>query len=94
MEGWRAAASHHPDHSSHGFLLACRPRMGGGRRCPEDRTVRDRCKGADLFVNFPAGEGYGVTDLDPVLPAIVVSVALFPTVLGALRPQYVSFLIG
>jgi hypothetical protein len=49
---------------------------------------------AFLFANFHAGSGYAVTDMDPVLLAIVVAVALFPIVLGALRPQYVSFLVG
>jgi hypothetical protein len=47
-----------------------------------------------LFLNFHAGNGYAVTDMDPVLLAVVVGVALFPIVLGALRPQYVSFLVG
>jgi Transmembrane protein of unknown function (DUF3556) len=49
---------------------------------------------AFLFANFPAGDGYGVGDMDPVLLAIVVCVALAPIILGALRPQYVSFLVG
>jgi hypothetical protein len=49
---------------------------------------------AFLFANFHAGDGYGVGDMDPVLLAIVVCVALAPIVLGALRPQYVSFLVG
>ena len=49
---------------------------------------------AFLFLNFPPGEGYAVSDMNPVLLAIVVTVALFPIVLGALRPQYVSFLVG
>lgn len=47
-----------------------------------------------LFHNFPAGEGYGVWDMNPALLAGVVAFALFPIVLGALWPQYVSFLIG
>jgi len=47
-----------------------------------------------LFSNFHASEGYGVTDMAPGLLAIVIVVALFPIVLGALRPQYVSFLVG
>lgn len=47
-----------------------------------------------LFANFPAGSGYGVGDMEPVLLAIVLVVALFPIVLGAIWPQYVSFLIG
>ncbi len=49
---------------------------------------------AFLFANFHASEGYGVGDMSPLLLAIVLFVALFPIVLGALRPQYVSFLIG
>jgi hypothetical protein len=49
---------------------------------------------AFLFAGFPAGDGYGVWDMDPTLLAIVVAAALFPIVLGALRPQYVSFLVG
>ncbi len=49
---------------------------------------------AFLFANFPAGDGFGVGDMNPVLLAIVVFVALAPIVLGALRPQYVSFLVG
>ena len=32
--------------------------------------------------------------MNPVLLAIVVCVALAPIILGALRPQYVSFLVG
>ena len=49
---------------------------------------------AFLFANFGAGNGYGVGDMNPTLLAIVVVVALSPIVLGALRPQYVSFLVG
>ena len=49
---------------------------------------------AFLFGNFRAGAGYGVGDMNPWLLAGVVTFALFPIVLGALRPQYVSFLIG
>jgi Transmembrane protein of unknown function (DUF3556) len=47
---------------------------------------------AFLFGNFRAGSGYGVGDMKPALLVVVVCVALFPIVLGALRPQYVSFL--
>ena len=47
-----------------------------------------------LFANFPAGDGYGVFDMNPALLAIVLVVALGPIILGAFRPQYVSFLIG
>jgi hypothetical protein len=49
---------------------------------------------AFLFGNFHASEGYGVGDMSPLLLGIVVVAALSPIVLGALRPQYVSFLIG
>jgi len=49
---------------------------------------------AFLFANFPASGGYGVTDMNPALLAIVLVVALFPIVLGALKPQHVSFLVG
>jgi hypothetical protein len=49
---------------------------------------------AFLFGNFGAGNGYGVGDMNPLLLALVVSAALFPIILGALRPQYVSFLVG
>lgn len=49
---------------------------------------------AFLFANFSAGDGYGVGDMNPALLAIVVSAALAPIILGALRPQYVSFLVG
>jgi hypothetical protein len=47
-----------------------------------------------LFLNFSAGDGYAVGDMNPALLAAVLCVALFPIVLGALRPQYVSFLVG
>jgi len=49
---------------------------------------------AFLFGNFHVSDGYGVTDMEPVLLATVVVVGLFPIVLGALKPQYVSFLVG
>ncbi len=49
---------------------------------------------AFLFANFHAGDGYAVTDMNPALLALVVVAGLFPIVLGALRPQYVSFLVG
>jgi hypothetical protein len=47
-----------------------------------------------LFANFPAGDGYGVGDIDPLLLIPVLVVGLFGIVLGAIWPQYVSFLIG
>ena len=43
---------------------------------------------------LPAGKGTAVADMNPALLAIVVCVALAPIILGALRPQYVSFLVG
>jgi hypothetical protein len=49
---------------------------------------------AFLFANFHAGSGYGVGDIEPVLLVIVVCAALAPIVLGALKPEYVSFLVG
>jgi hypothetical protein len=49
---------------------------------------------AFLFANFTPEKGYAVTDMDPMLLGIVVVVALFPIVLGAIWPQYVSFLVG
>jgi len=49
---------------------------------------------AFLFSNFHAGEGYAVWDMEPVLLVVVIVAALSPIVLGALRPQYVSFLVG
>ncbi len=47
-----------------------------------------------LFANFHAGSGYGLGDMEPVLLVTVICVALFPIILGALKPQYVSFLVG
>ncbi len=47
-----------------------------------------------LFANFPAGNGYGVGDMEPVLLVTVICAALAPIILGALKPQYVSFLVG
>lgn len=49
---------------------------------------------AFLFANFPAGDGYGVGDMHPALLIGVVVFAIFPIFLGAIWPQYVSFLIG
>ena len=47
-----------------------------------------------LFLNFPAGDGWGVGDIEPLLLIPVLAVGLFGIVLGAIWPQYVSFLIG
>jgi hypothetical protein len=49
---------------------------------------------AFLFGNFPAGGGYGLGDMTPALLVLVLVMALFPIVLGALKPEYVSFLVG
>jgi len=45
-----------------------------------------------LFVGFPAGAGYGLLDMNPVLLAVTVVGLLFFPVLGNLRPDLVSFL--
>ncbi|MCU1653800.1 MAG: conserved hypothetical rane protein [Pseudonocardia sp.] len=46
-----------------------------------------------LFAGFPAGSGYGVTDMSsPWLTAVVVIGLLFFPILGNLRPDLVSFL--
>jgi len=46
-----------------------------------------------LFAGFPAGAGYGVTDMSsPWLTAVVVIGLVFFPVLGNLRPDLVSFL--
>lgn len=47
-----------------------------------------------LFLNFRAGHGYSLGDMNPWLLAAVFAFALFPIILGAIWPQYVSFLIG
>jgi hypothetical protein len=47
-----------------------------------------------LFANYPAGDGWGVGDIEPWLLVPVLGVGLFGIVLGAIWPQYVSFLIG
>jgi Transmembrane protein of unknown function (DUF3556) len=49
---------------------------------------------AFLFANFHAGAGYAVSDMNPALLGVVLVMALFPIILGALKPQYVSFLVG
>jgi uncharacterized membrane protein YkgB len=45
-----------------------------------------------LFVGFPAGQGFGVTDMNPALLVVTVAGLLFFPVLGNLRPDLVSFL--
>jgi hypothetical protein len=46
-----------------------------------------------LFLNYPAGAGYGVGDMSsPALTAAILGVALALPILGNLRPQWVSFL--
>jgi hypothetical protein len=47
---------------------------------------------AFLFLGYPAHEGYGLGDMDPVLLALTVGALLVPPVLGELRPDLVSFL--
>jgi hypothetical protein len=47
-----------------------------------------------LFANFHPNNGYALGDMNPVLMAVVLAAALFPIVLGALKPEYVSFLVG
>jgi hypothetical protein len=47
-----------------------------------------------LFHNFHPSNGYAVWDMNPALLAIVVIGALSPIVLGAFKPEYVSFLVG
>lgn len=47
-----------------------------------------------LFANFPAGDGWGVGDIEPLLIIPVLVVGLFGIVLGAIWPQHVSFLVG
>lgn len=49
---------------------------------------------AFLFANFRPNNGYGLTEMEPVLLVTVFAAALAPIILGALRPQYVSFLVG
>lgn len=49
---------------------------------------------AFLFGGFHTSDGYSVADMNPTLLAVVVVAALFPIVLGAFKPQYVSFLVG
>jgi uncharacterized membrane protein YkgB len=46
-----------------------------------------------LFLGFPAGQGYAVTDMSPPwLAAVIAAGLLFFPVLGNLRPDLVSFL--
>ena len=49
---------------------------------------------AFLFGGFHVNEGFGVADMNPILLAVVVAAGLFPIILGALKPEYVSFLVG
>jgi hypothetical protein len=49
---------------------------------------------AFLFAGFHSSNGYSVADMDPTLLVIVVAAALSPIILGAFKPQYVSFLVG
>jgi uncharacterized membrane protein YkgB len=45
-----------------------------------------------LFLGFPSWDGYGVSDMSPVLLVVTVAGLLFFPVLGNLRPDLVSFL--
>lgn len=45
-----------------------------------------------LFLGFPAGDGYGLGDMDPALLALTAAGLLAFPVLGELRPDLVSFL--
>lgn len=47
---------------------------------------------AFLFLGYPAGSGYGVTDMHPALLALTLAGVLALPVLGNLRPDLVSFL--
>jgi hypothetical protein len=47
---------------------------------------------AFLFLGYPAQDGYGLQDMDPVLLAATLAGLLFFPVLGNLRPDLVSFL--
>jgi Transmembrane protein of unknown function (DUF3556) len=47
---------------------------------------------AFLFLGYPAYDGYGLGDMDPVLLAVTAAGLLFFPVLGELRPDLVSFL--
>jgi Transmembrane protein of unknown function (DUF3556) len=47
---------------------------------------------AFLFLGYPAYDGYGLADMDPVLLALTVVGLLFFPILGELRPDRVSFL--
>lgn len=47
-----------------------------------------------LFANFHVSDGYAVTDLNPWLLLFILPLALSGIVLGAFRPEYVSFLVG
>ncbi len=47
-----------------------------------------------LFHNFHPSNGYAVSDMNPALIPVVLVMGLSFIVLGAFRPQYVSFLVG
>ncbi len=49
---------------------------------------------AFLFHNFHPSDGYAVTDMNPALLPVVLVMGLSFIILGAFKPQYVSFLIG
>jgi hypothetical protein len=47
---------------------------------------------AFLFLGYPAGDGYGLEDMNPILLVLTLGGLLFFPVLGNLRPDLVSFL--
>lgn len=47
-----------------------------------------------LFHNFHPSNGYAVTDMTPALIPVVLVMGLSFIVLGAFKPEYVSFLVG
>ena len=47
---------------------------------------------AFLFLGYPAHDGYGLEDMDPVLLAVTAAGLLVFPILGELRPHLVSFL--
>ncbi|CAN5364208.1 DUF3556 domain-containing protein [soil metagenome] len=45
-----------------------------------------------LFLGFPAQDGYGLGDMEPVLAVLTIAGLLFFPILGNIRPDLVSFL--
>ena len=71
----------------HGFINSTFPLAA-----PLEWNVMFSFIAAFLFLGYPAHEGYGLGDMDPVLLALTVAALLFFPVLGELRPHLVSFL--